>query len=157
MKLLWRKPPLPIGPGWWNWLHHILRHGWYHQNQNDPFLFSCYHSTLCSYPHVWAKLHKIGLNWTHALMYKRVIKTFSKERPLSMWGCRLVSGKVPVIVIISADPTEGSPILSTRQQRRWKSVRFSAKSGTWYLRNLFAQSLSDAYTGERTNLYITWI
>jgi hypothetical protein len=27
-------------------------------------------------------------------MYKRVIETISKEKPLSMWGCRSVAGKV---------------------------------------------------------------
>jgi hypothetical protein len=51
-------------------------------------------------------------------MYKGVIKTFSKEKLLSMWGFRSMAGKVPVIVITSADPTEGRPILSIRQQRR---------------------------------------
>jgi hypothetical protein len=85
------------------------------------------------------------------LMCKRCVKSLSQENPLRMWGHRSETGKISVIGITSADPTQGIPILSTVEL--WKStrLRFSSESGTWGFTHLLSQSLSNAFAGQSMN------
>jgi hypothetical protein len=98
---------------------------------------------------------------------KRCLKMLSQEKPLRMWSSRSRKGKMSVIGITSSDPDKLHSFC-TEILWRWMSLRCSAKSGTWDLRcsamsgtwdlaSSLTQPLSNACTGLKTNLNITWI